>query len=435
VTSLPADYSWQDATEDRKWRVLVVAPFPPRQDGRHGGSRAIGQLLVRLAAHYSVALLVLRGRDEPGVDDQLRKLCEVVHEVEIPPVGTSFRARLANRLRLRALLVRGTPTWAAERSAPHFGRRLAELVELWQPDVVQFEYRIMGQFLPVVAGQVPCLLVDQDPAGLDTNRPVLLGPLEDRAWLALGRTVAKSVDSLVVLTERDRTTVSELSGSTRIARIPLGYELPASPLDPEGTNPYSILAVGSFIHQPNVDAANRLARAIFPMVRSRVPEATLQLVGSQPTDAVFALAAPGVTVHGDVPDVLPYLDAAAVVAAPIRFGGGMRVKVLEALAAGKAIVATPLALEGLALEDGVHVLVAETDEEFADALVELLNAPHTRHRIARAARAWAEQNLVLDAQVRAYGELYSSVWCADLEARTDLNSAGTSGLRHQSSGG
>jgi len=435
MASASADYPWQDVTEERSWRVLVVAPFPPRPDGRHGGSRAIGQLLVRLASHHTVALLVLRGRDEPGVDDQLRKLCSVVHEVEIPAVGTSVRDRLTNRLRLRASLLRGTPTWAAERRAPLFESRLAELVELWQPDVVQFEYRIMGQFLPVVAGRVPCVLVDQDPAGLDTNRPALLGPLEDRAWRSLGRTASKSVDSLVVLTERDRATVSELSGATRIARIPLGYELPAAPLDPEGTNPHSIVAVGSFIHQPNVDAVHRLAREIFPNVSSRVPAATLQLVGSHPTDAVLALAGESVTVHGDVPDVFPYLDAAAVVAAPIRFGGGMRVKVLEALASGKAMVATPLALEGLALRDGEHVLVAESDQEFADALVDLLNAPHKRHRIAAAARAWAEQNLVLDAQVRAYGELYSSVCGADRAARTAFSSAGTSGLRHQSSGG
>jgi glycosyltransferase involved in cell wall biosynthesis len=421
---------------ERPWRVLVVAPFPPRRDGRHGGSRAIGQLLVRLASHYTVALLVLRARGEPEVDDLLRRMCSVVHEVEIPPVGESIRERLVNRLRLRVSLLRGMPTWASERSAPEFGARLAELVELWRPDVVQFEYRIMGQFLPMVAGRVPCVLVDQDPAGLDAGRQTLLGPLEERAWKSLGRNVSRSVDSLVVLTERDRAKVSELSGATRIARIPLGYEVPQSPLDPEGKNPHSIVAVGSFIHQPNVDAANWLAREIFPAVSSRVPDASLALVGSHPTEAVRALSGENITVSGDVPDVLPHLDAAAVVAAPIRFGGGMRVKVLEALAAGKAIVATPLALEGLRIRDGEHVLVAETAEDFADALVGLLSDPQRRRRIATAARAWAEQNLDLDALVRAYGELYSSV-CrrADRASRTALSSAGTSGLRHQSSGG
>lgn len=435
MASSLADVRWQDESE-RPWRVLVVAPFPPRRDGRHGGSRAIGQLVGRLASRYAVALLVLRAPDEPRIDDLLRRACDVVHEVGIPPVGTSIRERLVNRLRLRASLLRGMPTWASERNAPEFGSRLAELVELWRPDVVQFEYRITGQFLPVVAGRVPCVLVDQDPAGPDADRPTLLGPLEDRAWRSLGRTVSRSVDSLVVLTERDRATVSELAGATRVARIPLGYELPQSPLDPEGKSPHSIVAVGSFIHQPNVDAADWLAREIFPAVSSRVPEASLQLVGSHPTEAVRALAGQDVSVSGDVPDVLPYLDAAAVVAAPIRLGGGMRVKVLEALAAGKAIVATPLALEGLGIRDGEHALVAESTEDFAEALVELLNDPLKRRRMAGAARAWAEENLDLEAQVRAYGELYSSI-CrgADRAARTAFSSAKTSRLRHQSSGG
>ena len=105
---------------------------------------------------------------------------------------------------------------------------------------------------------------------------------------------------------------------------------------------------------------------------------------------VLALAGESVTVHGDVPDVFPYLDAAAVVAAPIRYGGGMRVKVLEALASGKAMVATPLALEGLAVRDGEHVLVAETDEEFAAALSSLLDAPQKRRADRHRRREWAE---------------------------------------------
>jgi glycosyltransferase involved in cell wall biosynthesis len=116
-----------------------------------------------------------------------------------------------------------------------------------------------------------------------------------------------------------------------------------------------------------------------------------------------------VTVSTEVPDVRPYLDAAAVVAAPVRLGGGMRVKVLEAVASGKAIVATPLALEGLELRDGEHVLVAETGTEFADALVELLMNVDRRTAIAEAARRWAEKNLDQESRARAYEALYTSL--------------------------
>jgi hypothetical protein len=277
---LPARCTPNGAVAARAFRVLAVAPFPPRLDGRHGGSRALAQLLVRLAARHNVALLVLRALDEPAVDDVLRSACDFVEEVQIPCVGPSLRDRLINRVRLRAALLRGMPTWAAERNAPGFGARLEELVREWRPDVVQFEYRIMGQFLPAIAGSAPSLLVEHDPVRAERGRSALFGPVEERAWKSLGHAVSRQADSLVVFTERDRKTLSELSGSTPIARIPLGYTLPYPALDPAGTDPHGIVCVGSFIHPPNIDAALWLGREIFPFVKSRIPAASLQLVGS-----------------------------------------------------------------------------------------------------------------------------------------------------------
>jgi glycosyltransferase involved in cell wall biosynthesis len=399
-----------EAPAAEKWRVLVAAPFPPRLDGRHGGSRAVAQLLTRLAGRHSVALLVLRAHDEPGVDDIQRSRCDLVEEVEIRRIGSSFGARLTNRIRLRVALLGGMPTWAAERRASGFGARLEELVKAWCPDVIQFEYRIMGQFLPAVAAYTtPCLLTDHDPASAEGSRSPLRAIAEERAWKSLGRTISRQVDLLVAFTDRDRETLSKLGGTAPVAQIPLGYDLPASPLDPTGTDPYGVVFVGSFIHSPNIDAAGWLARDIFPSVKARIPCASLVIVGSHPPTGMRALDGRGVTVRSDVPDVRPYLDAAAVVAAPIRMGGGMRVKVLEALAYGKAIVATPLALEGLDVENGENVVVAETDTTFSDRLVELLNDRERRTVIAKAARLWAEQNLDLDSSVRAYEALYSSL--------------------------
>src|SRR4029078_7693426 len=123
--------------------------------------------------------------------------------------------------------------------------------------------------------------------------------------------------------ERDRHEVARLGARTPIVCIHLAYDVPDSPLEPAGTASHRILWVGSFIHPPNVDAALRLARDIFPAVKARVPDASLELVGSQATPEVRALAGDGITVHADVPDVRPHLDAAAVLAVPVRSGGGM----------------------------------------------------------------------------------------------------------------
>jgi glycosyltransferase involved in cell wall biosynthesis len=108
-----------------------------------------------------------------------------------------------------------------------------------------------------------------------------------------------------------------------------------------------------------------------------------------------------------VPDVAPYLDAAAVVAVPIRLGGGMRVKVLEALAGGKAVVTSRLAAEGLDLEDGAEVLFAETDDEFARAIERLLGDRALRVALAGRAGAWAARRVDPAARIAAYERIYA----------------------------
>ena len=171
-----------------------------------------------------------------------------------------------------------------------------------------------------------------------------------------------------------------------------------------------MLFVGSFGHPPNVDAAVRLARAIMPAVRARVPDALLEIVGDAPPPAVRELAGDGVVVTGRVPDVGPHLERAAVVAAPLHLGGGMRVKVLESLAAGKALVATPRALAGLELDAGRHALVASTDAELSDAMAALLEDPERRRRLGAAAREWAVEHLDWEhARWTAYAELYADL--------------------------
>jgi glycosyltransferase involved in cell wall biosynthesis len=107
-----------------------------------------------------------------------------------------------------------------------------------------------------------------------------------------------------------------------------------------------------------------------------------------------------------VPDVAPYLDAAAVVVVPLRLGGGMRVKVLEALGAGKAVVCSPLAAEGLDVADGAELLLAESDEEFAAAIARLLGDAALRRALGASARNWARERASAGDRIAAYEALY-----------------------------
>ena len=185
--------------------------------------------------------------------------------------------------------------------------------------------------------------------------------------------------------------------------------MPELPLDPQGTEPLSVVFVGSFIHPPNVDCAVRLARDIFPRCASACPARRYAWSVRSARTRVLALSGNGSAVHADVPDVRPYLDAAAVVASPIRLGGGMRVKILEAITNGKAVVASPVALEGLAVRDGIEVMVAEPDGDFAERSSTCSATLDRRVALAQAARRWAEQHLDADLRVNAFERLYDSL--------------------------
>ena len=397
-------------------RLLLLLPFVPRHDAAHGGGRALAALIEHLAERHQVALLCLRAPDEPPVDDRLRERCERVEEVRRPlTTGTGWRARSRDARRW-SNLARGRPFWVTDWSTPGYAARVRALARDWRPDIVQAEFHIMAQYLPAL-GECPAprLLTQHDPgaraardlwaAGQAPGR--LLPRLSVWAWRRYERAVARWVDAIVVFTERDRRAVAELAPRARIVTIPLGVTLPPVPLDPIGSS--SLLFIGNFDHTPNVDAAIWLAREIYPGARARCPDATLAIVGKAPPEALQRLATDGVVVTGFVPDVVPYLERAAVVVAPLRLGGGMRVKALEAIAAGKAVVASRLALEGVALVPGVHAEVADTAVEFQEAIARLLADPARRRALGAQARAWAETNLGWPASVAAYERLYQEL--------------------------
>jgi len=276
----------------------------------------------------------------------------------------------------------------------------------------------MGQYLSSLDGcPAPRLLIQHEPGARaardiwQSSRGIAraIRYFDMLAWERFERTIISLVQSIVVFTERDREVLAHVSMSPPIICIPSGTVLPKQPLNPHGDEPLSLLFVGNFMHPPNVDAALRLVHAIFPRVQAHIPGLSLHIVGDQPTAQIRELANETIVVTGRVPDVTPYLDRAAVVVVPLRMGGGMRVKVLEALAAGKAVVASRLAVEGLDVEDGQQILLAESDEQFIDAIVQLLYYTERRTALAICARAWACANLGWEGSIAAYDALYESL--------------------------
>jgi sugar transferase (PEP-CTERM/EpsH1 system associated) len=151
--------------------------------------------------------------------------------------------------------------------------------------------------------------------------------------------------------------------------------------------------VGAMDYLPNVDGVLWFAREVWPAIRARFPSAEFRIVGRKPASAVQALSSvPGVVVTGSVPDVRPYVRTASVVVAPLRLGRGVQNKVLEALAMGKAVVASPSALAGLRTENGRHLLKASTAPEWIEAVSDLLNNASRCCELGSAGRQYVEEN-------------------------------------------
>ena len=151
---------------------------------------------------------------------------------------------------------------------------------------------------------------------------------------------------------------------------------------------HHLVFTGSMDWIPNEDAMNHFCHDVLPLVRTHEPSITLSIVGRAPTPAVQRLTSiPGVEVTGRVDDVRDYIARASVYIVPIRIGGGTRLKIFEAMAMGKAVVSTTIGAEGLPVTNGRDLLIADTPEQFAAAIVSLLRDPARREQLERSARA------------------------------------------------
>ncbi len=211
------------------------------------------------------------------------------------------------------------------------------------------------------------------------------------------RRFATRVGAVTFVSDTDCDCFRRRHPGARVECVPNGVDAtyfarPASPAAPPGTPPPRVVFTGNMANSNNERAATFLVRDVAPLVWAQRPDARVRLVGAEPTPAVRSLAGDRVEVTGAVADLRPYLWDAAAVAVPMQSGTGIKNKLLEAWAAGAAVVATPLACQGVRAEPERNVLLGHSAAEFAQQLVRAIGNPALRDGLGAAGRRMVEQH-------------------------------------------
>jgi len=215
-------------------------------------------------------------------------------------------------------------------------------------------------------------------------------------------------DRTVVIAEKDRDMLLSLQPGLPVDVIPNGIELGRFPWQGGDRDGGNLLFVGNFEYRPNQDAARLLTERIMPEIWRQMPGAQLQLVGNNPPEWMLNLADSRVLVTGRVPDVQPYLARATVFICPLRMGAGLKNKVLEALAMGIPLVATPLSVDGINVEDGESAIIAEA-KDIAAAALRVLSDEELRRRLSRRGREVVEAEYTWEKAAASYERLYDEL--------------------------
>ncbi|MFV9504556.1 MAG: glycosyltransferase family 4 protein [Oscillochloridaceae bacterium umkhey_bin13] len=377
--------------------LTLVAPYPPDS----GPKVKTYNLLQYLGRHHEVTLVALvRSAQEQAHAEQLRGLCHAVYTVPFR------RSRWRDLGYFMASLLSGTSFLMRRDESPALRQLLADLTARESFDLIHPDQLNMAQFAVDLPG---ARVLDQHNAvwtivaRMAANEPWLpkrmLLDLEARRLRRYEAAICARFDALLAVSEPDlhflQLAAAEIGVSLPPTTVvPIAVDARAAPPITRIDQPLTILSMATMFWPPNVDGVLWFANEVYPLVQREIPAVRFAIVGARPPAQVRRLAErdPSIAVTGYVDDPQPYLEQAAALIVPVRAGGGMRVKILEALARGLPIVSTTIGYEGIDLHPGEHLLVGDTPQAFAAALIAILRDPALGRQLAAAGRRIAEDH-------------------------------------------
>ena len=393
--------------------ILLISRCPPFPV--YHGDRLIPHYLVRelSSRRHLIDLLAFYQQPEDLADvPRYEQMFRSVTLIPEPPRSTWSYLNRQNTPRRRF------PTRASESWSPEMWHAIEMALETVRYDVVQLFGGVhVYEYLHLVES-LPNLIVPYESYSLWMERAVqeANGPFERMAkqmQLRMARNfeswMFEPYERTVVLTDHDADALRALNPHTATITIPNGVD--ADYFQGTGHEPGepNLMFIGNYDYAPNLDAALRLVRDLFPRIKQSVPKARLFLVGGNPPPELHACANEDIIVTGRVPDLRPYFEMALIFLSPLRLGAGIKNKVLEAMAAETPVVATPLSCDGIPVENGQHVLLGQSDEELVRAVFQLMRTPQLRQQLRRNGRALIKRYFTWERVADRYEELYEQV--------------------------
>lgn len=387
--------------------LTQVLPYPPDS----GPKVKTWNLIQYLARQHEVTLVsFVRGNQSREVG-QLRRLCAGVFTLPMD------RGVLRDGLALFRSLATGVP-WVIVRDARGSMFRLVRELSARQSfDAVHADQLNMAQY--ALVARVGKKVLDTHNAlwllyrrMASTMPEGLLKWVYERDWRLLRRyegEICRAFDAVLAVSEEDRRALEEVSGEGRNFRVvPISVNTDEVQPVCRVAEADRIVTLGTMFWQPNVDGILWFVHSVLPLIRREKPDAALDIIGARPPKEVVAFGEQDrlIRVTGYVEDPLPFLERAGVMVVPLRAGGGMRVKILNALAQGLPVVTTSIGCEGIAVEHGQHVLIADTPAEFARAVVQVLRDRSLASELGRRGRRLIETLYDYRVACRPLDDLY-----------------------------
>jgi len=362
-----------------------------------GGKLRTWHLLRHLAARHDITYVAFARPDEPRQHvEGMREVAAAVHVV--PRAGTPPKGSIAFYANAAVHVFDPLPYAVGQYRSRAYTNRVASLLAEQDFDLVVCDFLVPAIHLPrrlpcpavIFTHNVEAEICRRHVETRDGLMAKLLYGLQHRRMVSFEGAALARFDGVLAVSEADRRTFERLyPGATREPAhvIPTGVDTSFYSPSPSPPESRSLVFTGSMDWLPNEDAMLFFCRDVLPLIRAEEPGVRLTIVGRTPTPAVARLAAdPAITVTGRVDDIRPYVKDAAVYVVPLRIGGGTRLKIFEAMAMGKAVVSTTVGAEGLPVQSGEQLLLADGSEAFASAVVGLLRDVDRRRALEQAAR-------------------------------------------------